>query len=425
MFQAVLREYGVIRVFSVEELIDTVLLLSTTPAAAMVSGGGVGLVTFGGGNGVLGSDQCEQAGLTVPQIGSETVRRLQPLLVSVASAANPLDLTPSTAFRPDALARLPEVLDVFAAQPGIDAVLFIVGTLASKAAEISQVFKDFHRRCPKPVLLSWPGPPTGLAARFAADAIFSYDEPARAIRALGRIVEGHRALPRRPAEPLSGFDWPSFIPETGAAVITEDRCHAVLAAAGLGVAPGKLAHSAREAATMAAGLGFPVVLKGISPQVTHRAAAGLLAVGVADAEAAADAWTRLDTRARAAGTPLDGVYVQKMLDRQPELLVAALRDPDFGVTVTVGAGGGLTELLDDVVVARAPVDAATAAEMLRRLRMRRLLGDAAIAHAADYVARFSSLAASAPWASFTFEVNPVLAGAEAAIAVDGLLIVGG
>ncbi|MGH7267851.1 MAG: acetate--CoA ligase family protein, partial [Candidatus Rokuibacteriota bacterium] len=173
-------------------------------------------------------------------------------------------------------------------------------------------------------------------------------------------------------------------------------------------------------------LGLPVVLKGISPSVTHRAAAGLLAADLHSAEAVAAAHRRLQARARELAVELDGIYVQKMHRGGTELLVAAFRDPVFGVMVSCGAGGGLTELIDDVVTERAPVDRPLATSMLDRLRIRRHAADVRgpldVGPVAAFLARFSELALTAPWPRFVFEVNPLKWTRDGVVAVDGLLV---
>jgi hypothetical protein len=193
------------------------------------------------------------------------------------------------------------------------------------------------------------------------------------------------------------------------------------------VAAGRLAGDPAEAVATAQALGFPVVLKGISPKVTHRAAAGLLAVDVRDGEEAAAACRRLEERGRQLGITLDGVYVQRMHRGGTELLLSAFRDPMFGVMVSCGSGGGLTELIDDVVSARAPLDRARAASLLARLRIRGFAvdpdGPLPIEPVADVLARFSELASTAPWTRFVLEVNPLKWTRAGAVAVDGLLII--
>lgn len=428
-FDAIFRETGVIRAYSVDEAVEIALLIAGDPHRRMPSGRGVGIVTFGGGNGVLAVDQCAQNGLATPELSEDCVKRLKPLLVSVASAANPMDLTPTTAFRPESLALLPKALDVIAAETYIDAIVVIVGTLASKAAEISEIVVDFCKRSPKPVCLAWPAPPEGLLERLAEKGVYAFVDQARGIRALSFLAQ--QGAPRvgssiaAPAD--KAFDWQQW---TGGqelpAVIGEDRCHAILRAAGLSVAAGHLATSEDAAVASAQALGFPVVMKGISPAVTHRAAAGLLAIGVDSEEAVRRAYCQLTGRAAQIGAALDGILVQKMEKGGVELLVSSYRDPVFGVMIACGTGGGLTELVQDVVTHRAPVDRETAAVMIESLRIRSHAKDTEgllpVEPAAAFVAEFSQLTASAPFDRFVFEVNPIKWTRQGAIAIDGLLI---
>ena len=430
---AVLRELGVIRVHSIEELVDVSLLLVGNRGRAP-AGRGVGVVTFGGGNGVLAVDQCAQFGLGTPALSAACVERLRPLLISVATAANPLDLTPTTAFRAESLALLPQALDAVAAEPEIHAILVIAGSLAAKGAEISAVMEGFAHRAEKPVCVSWPSPPLGIPERLAAAGIYSFLDPVRGVQAIARLAAQGEAAARRPPRSratgvgLTAFDWPAHVPgRAGPLVVSEDRCHRILEAAGLPVAAARLVQDAAAAVAAAEALGFPVVLKGISPSVTHRAAAGLLAVDLRTPPEVTAASHRLEARAREIGAALDGVYVQKMHRGGTELLLAAFRDPMYGVMVSCGSGGGLTELIDDVVTERAPVDRQLAASMLDRLRIRRFArddrGPLPAEPVAAFLARFSELALTAPWRRFVFEVNPVKWTRDAVVAVDGLLVI--
>ncbi len=427
VFDAVIREFGVVRAYSVKELLEIALLLAGTPAERQF-GPGVAIATFGGGNGVIAADQCTQYGLQTPPISDATVGRLKPLLPSVATAANPIDLTPTTAFRDEYLSQLPKALTVVAEDPAIDVVLLIVGTLASRANEIVAVIDEFARNSPKPVCIAWPFPPEGLVANLAGRNIHAFDEVADSVRALSRLA----TLGRRPRASRrrqgAGFDWQPYAAEAASSrVISEHRCHAIMQAAGVPVAAGKLVADADAAVAAAKEVGFPVALKGISDAVTHRAAAGLVVLGAQNADDVRDAANTLLDRAEAHSVTLDGIYVQKMESGSVELLVAATRDPLFGTMVSCGAGGGLTEIIDDIVIRRAPVDEASAAEMLEGLRLRRYAKDAEgklpATEAARFIARFSELAASAPWKRFVFEANPVKWRRDGAIAVDGLIVI--
>ena len=431
VFDAVLRELGVLRVRSVEELVDVVLLLAGN-RGRIPAGPGVGVITFGGGNGVLGADQCAQQGLATPALSPECTERLRPLLASVATAANPLDLTPTTAFRAEAMAQLPKAIDVIAAEPEVHSLLFVVGSMAAKAPEIIEVIGGLSERAAKPVCVSWPSPPRAVPARLAERGIHSFLDAARGIRALARLCE-HGAAARRPprsaATASATIDWSAFVSADATdEIVSEPTCHRILAAAGLAVAAGALVTDEAGAVRAAAAIGLPVVLKGITPAITHRAKAGLVAADLRTEAEVRAAFRRLAARAVELSTTLQGVYVQKLEPRGAELLVTAFRDPAFGVMVSCGAGGVHTELIDDVVTERAPVDPELAAHMLGRLRIgRQAIGNGGVAAgdpAAQFLARFAGLALTAPWRRFVFEVNPLLWRRESAVAVDGLLIIG-
>src|SRR5262249_36616232 len=141
----------------------------------------------------------------------------------------------------------------------------------------------------------------------------------------------------------------------------------------LPVARGRLAENSERAVDAAHEVGFPVAIKAISPDITHRAAAGLVALNVETADSVARIDRALRERAASQRASLDGIWVQHMFTGDRELLVTALRDAEFGVMVGCGIGGGMTEIVDDVVFARAPIDAAGASDLIARLKTIRRL----------------------------------------------------
>ncbi len=193
------------------------------------------------------------------------------------------------------------------------------------------------------------------------------------------------------------------------------------------MAAGRLAASQDEAVRAAAEVGYPVALKGISPAVTHRAAAGLLFLDIRSDAEAREAHRLLADRAREIGVKLEGAYVQHMARGGLELLVSAFRDPQFGVTISCGAGGNLTELIDDVTLERAPLSEDLALNMLNRLRTMefapKLARGADPRAVARFLVQFSQLAMTAPWRRFILEVNPIKWSTDGVVAVDGLLVI--
>lgn len=426
-FDAVLREVSAIRVRSLEELLDTTILISTLDQ--MPRGPNVAVTTFGGGAGVLSVDQCAAAGLTVPPLSAESREKMAAVVTPLASLANPIDFTPQSANDAKWLVLMPQALEMLAQDASIDLVLFLSASMSHREMEIIDAVDGLRKSTTKPVAVSWSFATPKAEAELARRGIYCFPEAARAARAIGNLVRWNAEIdaPVRPTVPRPvTIDWDKLV-DPKAAMISEDKVAAILEAAKLGVAPGRLVRTADEAAAAAIAVGLPVAVKAISPALPHRAASGFLALGLAEPDMVAGAFQRFSAQAAEQGVALDGCWVQRMVTGGAELLVSAMRDPTFGVLVTVGAGGVLTELIDDMVVARAPVDTATADRLLQRLRMSRhaaaKLTPEARAAASDYVARFSQLAASAPWPRFTLELNPVKCTAGNAVAVDGLLVV--
>ena len=193
------------------------------------------------------------------------------------------------------------MLDVIAADPGIGTVFLQLGPMSRGDAELAELIAAFRDRCPKPVLAAWPLALDAAREAFRSASMHVYPEYSRGIRTIGRLATyaedlaamGETAAPAK-------FDWAAALPAvTPNEVITEDRCHSLLARAGLPVARGRLAKTENEAVEIAHAVGMPVVMKAISPQVTHRAAAGLVALALASDEDVRGAWTRIEGRARA------------------------------------------------------------------------------------------------------------------------------
>jgi len=435
-YDAIFREFAAIRVYSTEELLDVSLQLASLRQGQLPAGNRVLLTTFGGGSGVLAADQCAREGLSVPTLDDGTRSRLTPILSPLGSSINPVDLTPGSMTNPKYRATLPAVLKTLVDAPDIDAQVFMSAGFGALAGEVVTMFENLRANTDKPICISWLSPPQGIRQSLAERGVVMFDEHARAIRACGHLVRyaanrRHRIIHR--PELATPFRWSDFIDtvattiETTEKVVSEDVAARILESAELPVAKSRLACTTAEAVRAAEEVGYPVAIKAISPAITHRAAAGLVRLNVENADAVALADRALRDRAAGLGVTLDGIWVQHMVSGGLELLVTALRDPQFGVIVGCGMGGGMTEIIDDVVFARAPIDPDGAFDLIGRLRtcqrLPGLLPDAGRKRAAEFLARFSALVASAPWEKFTFEVNPVKLGVDEMAAVDALLVI--
>ena len=429
------RAAGVISVFSVEELVEVAAYLASRPGRPPVSGRRVAVLSYGGGQGVLAADQCTQAGLDVVSLSDATRARLAPLLPPIASTANPVDLTPE-AFNADRYRdSFPELLDVLDRSGEVDLLLLQLGAMAKGARQTATTVSRLSEDGQTPVLVQTRYFHPEAREVFRARAVHVFEDQARACQAAGRLaraatpaVPGDAAIVRAAEQRLAGLApvRPPARPDPAPRLLAEHQVHALLSAAGLPALRGQLARSADEAAAAASQIGFPVAMKVISGQVTHRAASGLLRLGVADAAQARLEYTTLATRLAELGIGEAAVLVQEMSLGGTELLVSAFQDAAFGRVVCCGAGGTTAELIDDVSFGLAPLDAATALAMLRRLRTAgRLMGldiDARGASAVEFLVRFSQLVAAMDWGDFVLELNPVSVGPDGAVPLDGLLV---
>ena len=215
----------------------------------------------------------------------------------------------------------------------------------------------------------------------------------------------------------------------GASALDEAAGKQFFAAYGIPVPAGATVASSDEAVRVAGEIGYPVVMKGASPEVQHKTDAGLVILRVADEEEVRDGYRTLETRAAAAGATLDGVLVEHMVAGKREFVVGLIRDHLFGPVVMFGLGGIFTEVLHDVAFAVAPVDDADAHELLDQIEARALLGPFRGSPAVDRDALATIVKAVAQMADDhpeirEIDINPVLIDGATPVAVDALIAVG-
>ena len=217
----------------------------------------------------------------------------------------------------------------------------------------------------------------------------------------------------------------------GLSALSAPQCKAVCDAYGIPLPSEGVARSAAEARAVADGIGYPVVMKIVSPDILHKTEAGGVVVGVADSEAVAAAYEAIVAGALAyqEDARIDGVQVQQMVTGEAqEVIVGAVTDPSFGELVAFGLGGVLVEVLKDVTFRLAPATADDARSMLDGIQAAEVLdgvrGAAAVDRdaLADIIVNVSELIADFPEIR-EIDLNPILAGANGATVVDALIAV--
>ncbi len=424
-FDAAVKQAGAVRVHSVEALFDLAHALERQP---LPKGRRLAVVTNGGGLGIVATDAAQDAGLVVPSLGPDVEARLRAALPPTASVANPVDLVGDA----DA-ARFHNALHAFGGTPVVDATLVLLtAQAATDSATVARAIASATRGWTIPVIAAFVGGPRVAPGATALEeaGIPSYPFPERAVAALGGMTRVSEARRERPAE---------------AATVSPDvarrHLHALreahserlglldlqpaLAAYGIRVAQARLATTAEDAAAAAAQIGFPIALKIVSPDITHKTDVGGVRLGLASAAEVAEAARSMLDRARRERPQahITGVLLQPMVPRSRELLLGVVRDAQFGPMVVVGFGGIYVEVLNDTSARLAPVTPAEARQMLEELRMAPVLrgvrGEPAVnlPALAETINRFSRLAVDLSDLA-EIELNPLMVGPEGVVAVD-------
>jgi succinyl-CoA synthetase beta subunit len=212
--------------------------------------------------------------------------------------------------------------------------------------------------------------------------------------------------------------------------LTEREAKQILAAYAVPVVSDTVVQTSLQAVEAAESCGYPVVLKIESPDILHKTEAGVVRLGLGDAQAVRIAFAEIMAAAdRVAAKPrIAGVLVQPMISAGVEIVIGSQCDPTFGPLVVVGMGGILVELLQDSTADLAPVDRRQARAMLARLRAQKLLtgfrGAPPIEFdkLADIIVAISELAADLADEIAEIDINPIICAEHRTIAVDGLII---
>lgn len=451
--RAGLRQAGVVEMERTDELLHVAETLAWQPPVE--PGLGVAILSDGGGQGTLAADSLSEAGVPLAELSPDTRAALRAVLGPAAGVANPVDLAGAADADPEVFGR---ALEPLLADPGVGGVL-VVGLFGGYGIRFAPSLTEGEVRAAAAMA-------TAAARAGVPLVVHSMYAPRRSepLLRLGRgrvpVVESLEVACRCLAEAwrrgrdLARPPWrPGSLPVTagsretpgalaaaraeGRTTLTEDEARILLGARGVAFPPGVRCTTPEEAAAAAAGFGGTVAVKVLSPRIPHKSDAGGVALGVAGAEEAAEAFRRVVAAGerwlggRSEPGEVPGALVSPMLSEPlAELLVGARRHPDVGPVLTVGAGGLWVEVLRDVAHRVLPVDDDEIRAMLEELRIGALLEGARGRPPADAGAVVEQAAAVArtllevPEVA-EVEVNPLFVYAEGATAVDARIFLDG
>ncbi|PHK97025.1 GNAT family N-acetyltransferase [Pseudoroseomonas rhizosphaerae] len=446
VMEAALRRAGVLRVAGLEDLLaaaETLARVRPAPRGGMdaLAGDRVAIVTNGQGPGQLAADAVLQSGGRLAAWGQEARGALalalalpQPLL------GNPLLLPPQEGHR------LAEAASLLAALPEVDSVVAVHAPAPGQDQDVTATALAAASRATRgaPVLLGWLGQaPAAAAARrrlaLAGHAVFS--TPEAAVRGALHLATDRRN--RAAAAELPPRDMLELAPDRAAvrAVIetlraegrlgfTEAEALRILEAYGLPVVPGQAVPDVDAAVAAAMRLGFPVVLKVLSPDLPRKTEVGGVVLGLKDVAGLRAAAAAMEAQVRAArpGARLDGFLVQRQAGASGPLRPHELRlrlgdDPMFGPWIGYGRGGTASDFEPDVAFDLPPLNRTLAMALIRRTRGVRLLegfrdhAPVDLTLLADALVRLSQIAIDFPEIEGLI-LNPLLADGNGLLALD-------
>lgn len=415
VFDAALRQLGIVRVDDCNELYEVAMLLRR---GRWPRGHRAAAASISGGNLVMLADLGAARGIEWPAFSEATQQTLREALPGFTAAVNPTDLTAAAIGRSDTV----EVVGrAVLADPNID--VFVPVLTLAPAAEVRSI-ATLSQASEKPVAILWSGGCTDDPAldpcTLVRDGHAVYRDASQCMRAVHAAMvygEGRRRLARPAAARPDDIDRvaASAIVQSASGILTEYRTKALLRCYGLPVTREHLARTPDEAVRHAAQLSGAVALKAQSADLAHKTEAGAIRLGVRGEAAIRAAYDEVLAAARAwrPGLQLDGVLVQEMVHGAAEFFVGISRDVTFGPVIAAGLGGVFIEVLDDVALRLPPLAQHDAIEMLESLRGKALLqgvrGRPAldVPALADCIVRLSWLALDFADRIIELDVNPI------------------
>ncbi len=438
VYDAAFQRAGLARVYEIGDIFSVAELIGRS---RFPQGPRLGIVTNAGGPGVMATDALIAANGHLAELSGETMALLNENLPQFWSHGNPVDVLGDARAK-----RIAKATQIVLNDKGVDAVLVILTPQAmtnpnATAKEISALVAGTK----KPILAAWLG---GQSMHEADDILVesgipSYKTPEQAIRAFMTMVAYNRNL-------ATLYETPKDIPvefnldrqqlreaftrmtEGEASILPENISKGMLENFGISTTRPFLASTAEEAIEISARIGYPVVLKIQSPDITHKSDAGGVQLNLGTDKMVRAAWERImeSVKAKYPEARIDGITVQKMVSPKDavEMILGIKKDSVFGTVLMVGMGGITAELFGDKALGFPPLNERLARHMIESLKIYPLLEGYRgappknIDKLIQVLIRLSYLAADYPEIT-ELDINPLLVTPDDAVALDARIVV--
>jgi len=437
IYDAVFQRTGIARVQGIGEIFDCVALIGRNK---IPRGDRLGIVTNAGGPGVMATDALIAAGGTLARLSEKTLDSLNTFLPPMWSRQNPVDVLGDDQYK-----RLVKAARTVLKDPGVDAGLVILTPQAmTNITAAARAIGQLQSETSKPILASWLGGylmDQGIRI-LNEHQIAAYQTPEQAIGAFMNLVSYARNLQTLYETPRDipvefTLDRQSIrqkfreIAKTRTPVLSEQKTKSFLQAYGIPVVLPHMSREVNEALDLAGEIGYPVVFKISSPDITHKSDAGGVKLGIRNQRQARSAYREIlsTVKKRHPRASIEGITVQSMVDPPDaiELILGIKQDPTFGTVILAGAGGITAELLKDRSLGLPPLNERLARRMLEQLKIWPLLQGyrgrqpVDLDRLIEVIIRLSYLAADYPQIR-ELDINPLLVSGDRLIVLDARMI---
>ena len=381
IYDAAFNQAKIIRAMDLDEMLDCSQALAMQPP---MRGENTLIITNGGGIGVLSSDAAEAHGIPLSAAPKDLQDELYKCMPSFGSPKNPVDITGGAGAK-----GYEDCIEIALKHPWVNSIAVLYcETATTKPAEIADAIKRGIEKVPeekkgKPVVACFVG---GIECQEAGKKLAAecsvplYDNPRKALCALSALRKVAIFQDRKGDEFVPFADTVDSKAKAMAIIegarkdgrtsLTEPEAKKLFAAYNLPVARTELARTPEEAVKLAHEVGFPIVMKIVSPDILHKSDAGGVKVNIKDDEGVLAAYNLIMENAKKykADANIHGVVIQEMAPFGKEVIVGSVNDATFGPTVMYGMGGIFVEVLKDVTFRVAPFSLETANEMLPEIK---------------------------------------------------------
>jgi len=373
-YEAAFRQFGVVSVSDIDELIDTAILFSHYD---IPEGNTLGILGISGGASTLLADYAEEFGFTLPELSPPVKEKMS--ILKFGTPMNPLDLTGQVSRQPELFV---DSLQMFAKDETFDSVVATVTPPPESFKPRAEAIVKAKRLNSKPFLVFYTGAFKDEGVEVLREnEVAVFDSAGKCLKNLSHMVwysktaKGNAAEKRLTipeARPNNIADLKHFSLNTHK-YLSEFELGDILGDYGIAFAEEGLAHSSSECESLAQQIGYPVALKVLSPDIVHKTDKGCLALNVINKIELKSAYEKILANARKASDKVTGILVQDMIEIGTEVILGVHHDPIFGPIIMVGLGGTLTELIGDVAFGIPPLEDAEIRDMLSELKTLELL----------------------------------------------------